>query len=68
MTPVRHRVLIFDTRLFDGNAADDTLVTDGTFRFCRLVYLCVKRRDIILNGKYHSLLDSTLFRADNHTR
>lgn len=68
MTPVRHRALVFNTRLFAGNAADDTLVTGDTFRFCRLVCLCVKRRNIILNSKRRSLLNSTLFRADNHTR
>ena len=68
MTPVRHRALIFDTRLFAGNTADDVLVTGSTFRFCRLVCLCVKRRNIILNSKRRSLLNSTLFRADNHTR
>ena len=67
VTPVRHRALVFNTRLFAGNAADDTLVTGGTFRFCRLVCLCVKRRNIILNGKRRSLLNSTLFRADNRT-
>ena len=66
VTPVRHRALIFDARLFAGNAADDTLVTGNTFRFCHLVCLCVKRRNIILNGKRRSLLNSTLFRADNH--
>lgn len=67
MTPVRHRALIFDTRLFTGNTADDVLVTGSTFRFCRLVCLCVKRRNIILNSKRRSLLNSTLFRADNRT-
>lgn len=67
VTPVRHRALVFNTRLFAGNAADDTLVTGDTFRFCRLVCLCVKRRNIILNGKRRSLLNSTLFRADNRT-
>ena len=67
VTPIRHRTLIFDVRLFAGNAADDALVTYGTFRFCRLVCLCVKRRNIILNGKRHSLLNSALFRADSHT-
>ena len=67
VTPVRHRALIFDARLFTGNTADDVLVTGSTFRFCRLVCLCVKRRNIILNGKRRSLLNSTLFRADNHT-
>ena len=67
VTPVRHRALIFDTRLFDGNAADDTLVTGNTFRFCRLMCPCVKRRNIMLNDKRHSLLNSALFRADNRT-
>ena len=67
VTPVRHRALIFDARLFAGNAADDTLVTGNTFRFCDLVCLCVKRRNIILNGKRRSLLNSSLFRADNRT-
>lgn len=65
VTRVRHRALLFNTRLFAGNAADDTLVTGGTFRFCRLVCLCVKRRNVILNGKHRSLSDSALFRADN---
>ena len=68
MTPVRHRALIFDARLSTGNTADDVLVTGSTFRFCRLMCLCVKRRNIILNGKRRSLLNSTLFRANNHTR
>ncbi len=67
VTPVRHRALIFDVRLFAGNAADDTLVTGSTFRFCRLVCLFVKRRNIILNSKCRSLLNSSLFRADNRT-
>ena len=67
MTPVRHRALIFDVRLFAGNAADDMLVTGCTFHFCRLLCLCVKRRNIILNGKRHSLLNSALFHADNRT-
>ena len=67
VTPVRHRSLIFDVRLFTGNTADDALVTGGTFRFCRLMCLCVKRRNIMLNDKRHSLLNSTLFRADNRT-
>ena len=67
VTPVHHRALIFDTRLFTGNTADDVLVTGSTFRFCRLVCLCVKRRNIILNSKRRSLLNSTLFRADNRT-
>ena len=65
VTPVRHRALVFDTRLSAGNTADDTLATGGTFRFCRLMCLCVKRRNVILNGKRHSLLNSALFRADN---
>ena len=67
VTHVRHRALVFDTRLFAGNAADDTLVTGGTFRFCRLMCLCVKWRNINLNGKHRSLSDSALFRADNRT-
>lgn len=67
MTLIRHRALIFDVRLFTGNAADDTLVTGGTFRFCRLVCLFVKRRNIILNSKRRSLLNSSLFRADSRT-
>ena len=67
MTPVRHRALVFNTRLFAGNAADDTLVTGGTFCFCRLVCLCVKRRNVILNDKRRSLPDSSLFHADNRT-
>ena len=65
--PVRRRALVFDVQFFAGNAADDTLVTGGTFRFCRLVCLFVKRRNIILNGKRRSLLNSSLFRADNRT-
>ena len=67
MTPVRHRALVFNTRLFAGNAADDVLVTGSTFRFYRLACLCVKRRNIILNSKRCSLLNSTLFHADNRT-
>ena len=67
MTPVRHRALIFDTRLFAGNAADDASVTGSTFHFCRLVCLFVKRRNINLNGKRRSLSDSALFHADNRT-
>lgn len=67
VTPVRHRALIFDARLFAGNAADDALVTGGTFRFCRLVCLCVKRRNVKPDSKHHSLLDSALFHADNRT-
>ena len=67
VTPVRHRALIFNARLFAGTAADDALVADGTFRFYRLVCLCVKRRNVILNGKCRSLPDSALFHADNCT-
>ena len=67
VTPVRHRALIFDARLFADNAADDALVAASTLSFCRLVCLCVKRRNIILNGKRRSLFDSALFRADNRT-
>ena len=67
VTPVRHRALIFDARLFAGNTADNTLVTGSTFRFCRLMCLCVKWRNINLNGKSCSLSDSTLFHADNRT-
>ena len=67
VTPVCHRALIFDVRLFTGNTADDALVTGGTFRFCRLMCLCVKRRNIMLNDKRRSLLNSALFRADNRT-
>lgn len=68
VTPVRHRALIFDVRLFAGNAADDALVAGSTFRFCRLVCLCMKRRNVKSDSKRRSLLNSTLFRADNHTR
>lgn len=67
MTPVRHRALVFDARLSAGNTANDTLVTGDTFRFCRLMCLCVKRRNIILNDKRRSLLNSALFHADNRT-
>jgi len=67
VTPIRHRALVFNTRLFAGTAADDVLVTGGTFRFCRLMCLCVKRRNIMLNDKHRSLLNSALFRADNRT-
>ncbi len=67
MTPVRHRALVFDARLSAGNTANDTLVTGGTFRFCRLMCLCVKRRNIMLNDKRRSLLNSALFRADYRT-
>ena len=67
VTHVRHRALIFDVRLFAGNTVDDALVTGGTFRFCRLMCLYVKRRNIMLNDKRRSLLNSALFRADNRT-
>lgn len=67
MTPVRYRALIFDTRLFAGNAADDVLVTGRTFRFCRLACLCVKRRNVKSDSKRRSLPDSALFHADNRT-
>jgi len=67
VTPVRHSALFFDARLFAGNAADDALVAGSTSRFCRLMCLCVKRRNVILNGKRRSLFDSSLFRADNRT-
>ena len=67
VTPIRRRVLVFDVRLFAGNAANDALVAGNTFRFCRLMCLCVKRRNIILNSKQRSLLNSSLFRADNRT-
>ena len=67
VTPIRHRALVFNTRLFAGTAADDALVTGSTFRFCRLMCLCVKWRNINLNGKHRSLSDSALFRADNRT-
>ena len=65
VTSVRHRALVFNTRLFAGNAADDTLVTGDTFRFCRLVCLCVKRRNVKPDSKHRSLPDSALFHADN---
>lgn len=68
VTPVCHRAFIFDVQLFAGNHADDTLVTGSTFRFCRLMCLCVKRRNGKPNSKPCSLLDSSLFRADNRTR
>ena len=67
VTPVRHRALIFDARLFAGTATDDALVTGSTFRFCRLMCLCVKWRNINLSGKHRSLSDSVLFHADNRT-
>lgn len=65
--PVRHRALVFNTRLFVGNAADDMLVTGGTFGFCRLMCLCVKRRNVKPGSKRRSLPDSALFHADNRT-
>ena len=67
VTPVRHRALVFDTRLFDRNTADDALVTGSTFRFCRLMCLFVKRQNVISEGEYRSLSDSALFHADNRT-
>lgn len=67
VTPVCHRALVFDARLSAGNTANDTLATGNTRSFYRLMCLCVKRRNIILNGKRRSLPDSALFRADNHT-
>jgi hypothetical protein len=67
VTPVRHRALIFDARLFAGNAVRNTLVTGSILSFLRLMCLCVKRRNIILTDKCRSLSDSTLFRADNRT-
>ena len=67
VTPVRRRALIFDVRLLAGNTADDTLVAGSTFRFCRLMCLCVKRRNGKPNSKPCSLSDSALFRADNRT-
>ena len=67
VSPVRHRTLIFDVQLFSGNTVHDTLVTGGTFRFCRSMCLCVKRRNVRLGSKRRSLFDSSLFRADNRT-
>lgn len=67
VTPIRHRALIFDVRLFAGNTVDDALVTGGTFRFCRLMCLCVRWRNVKPGSKHRSLPDSTLFRADNRT-
>ena len=67
MIPVRYRALIFDTRLFAGNAADDVRVTGSTFRFCRLMCLCVKRQNVKPDSKRRSLPDSALFHADNRT-
>ena len=67
VTPVRHRALIFDVRLFTGNTADDALVTGNTRSFCRLMCLCVKRRNVKPDSKRRSLPDSALFHADNRT-
>ena len=67
VTPVRHRALVFDARLSAGNTANDTLVTGGTFRFCRLMCLCVKRRNVKPDSKRRSPPDSALFHADNRT-
>ena len=67
VTPVRHSALFFDARLFAGNAADDALVAGSTFRFCRLMCLCVRRRKVKPDSKRRSLLNSSLFRADNRT-
>ena len=65
MTPVRHRALVFDARLSAGNTANDTLVTGNTRSFCRLMCLCVKRRNVKPDSKRRSLPDSALFHADN---
>ena len=67
VTHVRHRALVFDARLSAENTANDTLVTGNTRSFCRLMCLCVKRRNIMLNDKRRSLLNSALFRAYNRT-
>ena len=67
VTSVRHRALVFDARLSAENTANDTLVTGNTRSFCRLMCLCVKRRNIMLNDKRRSLLNSALFRAYNRT-
>ena len=67
VTPICHRALIFDVRLFAGNTVDDALVTGGTFRFCRLMCPCVKRRNVKPDSKRRSLPDSALFHADNRT-
>ena len=67
MTPVRHRALVFDARLSAGNTANDTLVTGNTRSFCRLMCLCVKRRNVKPDSKRRSLPDSALFHADNRT-
>lgn len=67
MTPIRHRALVFDARISAGNTANDTLVTGNTRSFCRLMCLCVKRRNIKPDSKHRSLPDSALFHADNRT-
>ena len=67
VTPIRHRALVFNTRLFAGTAADDALVTGSTLSFCRLMCLCVKWRNVKPDSKHRSLPDSALFRADNRT-
>ena len=67
MTPIRHRALVFDARLSAGNTANDTLVTGNTRSFCRLMCLCVKRRNVKPDSKHRSLPDSALFHADNRT-
>ena len=67
MTPIRHRALVFDARLSAGNTANDTLVTGNTRSFCRLMCLCVKRRNVKPDSKRRSLPDSVLFHADNRT-
>ena len=67
VTPIRHRVLIFDVRLSAGNTTNDTLVTGNTRSFCRLMCLCVKRRNVKPDSKRRSLPDSALFHADNRT-
>ena len=67
VTPVRHRALIFDVRLSAGNTANDMLVTGNTRSFCRLMCLCVKRRNVKPDSKRRSLPDSALFHADNRT-
>lgn len=67
VTPIRHRALVFDARLSAGNTANDTLVTGNTRSFCRLMCLCVKRRNVKPDSKRRSLPDSALFHADNRT-
>ena len=67
MTPIRHRALVFDALLSAGNTANDTLVTGNTRSFCRLMCLCVKRRNVKPDSKHRSLPDSALFHADNRT-